>query len=96
MKRFITRVIYEDVNLGKDEDEAKEFARLYLEQRLNVKLISIDVMPDDKDPCKYGKLNRTCDGTKCKVCEREDWLQAMNEDASDRKHGLLGDEDDLS
>jgi hypothetical protein len=36
--------------------------------------------------CEYGKINRDCDGTACKVCEREDILQAMNDDAFDRKY----------
>lgn len=91
MKPFIIRVTYEEVIQGKDDDDAEEFAKIHLRQSLrgNLKLISTAVMSDDKDPCKYGKLNRTCDGTKCKVCEREDWIQAMNEDESDRRHGLM-------
>jgi hypothetical protein len=91
MKKFIIRVTYEEVIQGKDEEDAEENAKMYLRQRLqsNVKLISAIAMHDDKYPCEYGKLNRTCDGTKCEVCEREDWLQAMNEDASDERHGLF-------
>lgn len=97
MKKFIVRVIYDDVVEGKNQEDAIENARLYLRQNMHhyFKLISAVSMPDDTQPCEYGKLNRTCDGTKCKVCVREEWLQAMNEDASDRKHGLLGDEDDM-
>ena len=91
MKHFIIRLVYEEVIQGKDEEDAENFARMYFKQqfRNNAKLISVGAMPDDKDPCEYGKLNRTCDGTKCEVCEREDLLQAMNEDESDRRHGLM-------
>jgi hypothetical protein len=96
MRKFIIRIVYDVVTQGKDEENAEDNAKMYFKQHLqhNTKLISVGAMPDDTQPCEYGKLNRTCDGTKCKVCEREDWLQAMNEDASDRRHGLLGDEDE--
>jgi hypothetical protein len=91
MKKFIIQVTYEEVVQGEDDDDAEENAKIYFRQRHrnNLKLISTSVMLDDKDPCRYGKLNRTCDGTKCKVCEREDWIQAMNEDASDERYGLF-------
>jgi hypothetical protein len=91
MKDFIIRVVYDEVVQGKNEDDAEDNARIYFKQRLrsNVRLISVGAMPDDEEACKYGKLNRTCDGTKCEVCEKEDWIQAMNEDESDRRHGLM-------
>jgi hypothetical protein len=91
MRNFIIRVVYDEVVQGKNEEDAEDNVKMYFKQRLrnNAKLISVGAMPDDKDPCKYGKLNRTCDGTKCKVCEKEDWIQAMNEDESDRRHGLM-------
>lgn len=94
MKKFIVRIIYDEVVEGQNPSDAIENAKLYLKHRVmaGIKIISATTMPDDTQPCEYGKLNRTCDGTKCKVCEREEWLQAMNEDASDRKYGLMDEE----
>jgi hypothetical protein len=87
-KPFIIKVSYEAVYQARDADDAEETTLIDLKQRLrHVEKIQVEVLPDDDKPCEYGKLNRTCDGTKCKVCEREDWLQAMNEDAAEAKYG---------
>lgn len=89
MPKFVT-LTYEKVYTAKDEEEAERFASIHARQSLDkhLKIVEIGCLPDDKEPCTYGKLNRTCDGKKCKVCEREDWLQAMNEDASDERMGV--------
>jgi hypothetical protein len=90
MKKFIIQLTYETVVSADSDDDAEEIVKMYHRQvSRGTKLISTAVMSDDKEPCRYGKLNRTCDGTKCKVCEREDWLQAMNEDDSDERYGLF-------
>lgn len=95
-KPFIVEVTYQTVvNGANDEEQAEQFAKAHASQVLGRSIkVSVNCLPDDKEPCSYGKLNRTCDGTKCKECEREDILQAMNEDASDERHGLFERDND--
>lgn len=91
VKKFVIRVSYETVVGASNEDTAiMQMQILFSQYRTllgNVDNLEIDILPPDSEVCSYGRLNRTCDRTKCKECQYEDILQAMNEDADDEKSG---------